>query len=351
MSLRFHTACLLCGLLPLLNNAAAAEPLAVPLQPRNQPAPVFSTQIPADDYPWEQAVEALLAEWEQATGQPIRPGETGRIALKVATHAGPGLSTPFPLVRALANALEERGFARGNIIITDHSKAALRRAGFLPPLSHESSEFEGMPVVGLDQPEQQDAQWYYDSPMPPDQFLQPNLLQPLEATGRDRQSFLPMLLLFDVDGWINLPVAMEHPTLGINGALANGSLWAVSNNARFFRRPVNAAAAAAEIAAIPELRQSRLFTILPLHRFQYIGGPRFNSAYTAGDDVLLLSSDDLILDRLALARLNAARLRAGFSPITPEPLLFRYGEDLDLGSTALPAQRLREVNAGENREQ
>jgi len=322
-----------------------ASSMAQPLKIQD-PAYLYSEPKEDEALDYGVAVPALLKEWEK-NNAPIIPGSTGRVVLKIYTNSGTGLRTPPALVLALADALTERGFARENISIADLDRRRLRTAGYLPPLSQGGDNFQGLPVIALNEPGNHLEDWFYESPLPPDPLLgasdnaeRANLLEGDE----DRKSFLPAPLLFDLDFWINLPVAVEHPVLGLSGAVANAGVWAVSNQSRFFSRPVSAASSAVEIAAIPELRRSWLFSILSLEKYQFIGGPRFNAHYTNSRPEIMLSTDPLLLDRYALAAINASRLERDFDPILPEPLFFRYGESLNLGSADLDPVRIRLVD-------
>jgi hypothetical protein len=336
---RLAIACLL--LLPDPGTKAQESDQASPGEAA--PAPVFIAAWSPERSPppYERAVAALFDAWEEKEG-PIEPGPTGRVGLKVYTNSGNGLQTPRALVRAVSNALVERGFRRGDLFVTDLSTYRLRATGFLPSLSKGGDRFAGMPVLPLENPAHQSPRWIYESPLPPDPLLNPEETGSGEpqAEGEDRLSYLPLPLLFDLDFWINLPIAQAYPVIGINGATTNASLWSVSNQARFFSRPVGAASSAVEIAAIPELRRTYLFTLLPLTRTQWIGGRRFDSLYVHRQPELLLSSDLLALDRYALDLINEQRTAEGFAPVSPEPLLFRYGPTLDLGSPDLTPQRL-----------
>ncbi len=300
----------------------------------------------APDY--SEAIPLLLESWESVY-EPIQPGNTGRVVLKVYTNSGRGLRTPPALVLALAEALVDRGFKRENIIIADLDTHRLRSAGYLPPLSHGGRKFEGMSVIALEESRYHLENWFYESSLPPHPLFgagQGEESRELLEGDADRKSYLPSPLLFDLDFWINLPVALEHPVLGISGTVANAGVWAVSNQSRFFSRPVSAASSTVEIAAIPELRRTWLFSILSLESFQIIGGPRYNAHYTHSRPEVILSADPLLIDRYALAAINAKRIERAFDPISPEPLFFRYGESLDLGSARLEPTRLRIVGAG-----
>ncbi|MFP4493872.1 MAG: DUF362 domain-containing protein [Puniceicoccaceae bacterium] len=333
--------------LSLLHAALSAG--ADPGEVLRTPEPAFLYEEADGPLDYDRAVSLLLAEWE-STYEPIRPGATGKVVLKIYTNSGLGLRTPPELVLALARALEERGFAREDIALADLKESRLRAAGYLPPVSRGGDRFEGLPVIALDDPALFHPDWFYDSPLPPHQPAAAGAAAEAEAGLRagdeDRKSFLPTPLLFDLDFWINLPVAVEHPVLGLTGAVANAGLWTVSNHSRFFNRPVSAASSAVEIAAIPELRRTALFSILSLETHQIIGGPRFNSHYTHSRPEVLLGNDPLLLDRYALAAINAGRLERGFDPISPEPLFFRYGESLELGDADLDPGRIRLVSPG-----
>jgi hypothetical protein len=195
-----------------------------------------------------------------------------------------------------------------------------------------------------------DPVWFYDSPLPErfDPVFAQKSVEGVEANttiDQDRKSFLATPLFLEADFWINMPVYTDHPTLGINGALVNATLWNASNTARFFRSPSNAPAAVAEMSAIPELRQTWVFTLASLERFQYIGGPYFNSLYTISEPKLWLSTDPVALDSLMLDRINQARKENGFMPISDEIRTIDFAEQLGVGSQKKISSRI--VHVGE----
>lgn len=290
---------------------------------------------------YQTEVSALLAAYEKTVGKRLVPGERGKVGLKVNTRSGSGLSTPLALVRALITALEARGFERDAIYIVDDSAHNLRAAGILPPLSRSgrsSKRFDGVRVLALDSDAYYDPAWFYDSPLPP-AFQQESRLMLEGSSQRDslevgaaaRKSFLPEPLLFEVDFWINLAVGVDDPALGIDGVLANATLWNVSNSRRFLVNQATASAAVAEIAAIPELAERLVLNLVSLEAYQFIGGPRFNAIYTRSEPRLWMSSDPVALDRLLYDRINTMRRLEGFPEIDPLPQQLTFAASLGLG--------------------
>lgn len=282
-------------------------------------------------------VEALLTAYEAAVGAELKPSDRGKVGLKVNSRGGRGLSTPPQLLRAMIEALELRGFDRESILIIDYSAYSLRQAGIMPPLSEDGAQFAGCPVLALDSGTYYDADWFYDSPLPPALQQEPQLFAELGKKGslkegtKERKSFLPQPLLFEVDFWINLAVGVDDPALGVDGVLANATLWNVSNSQRFLVNQATASAAVAEIAAIPELEERLVLNFVSLERYQFIAGPFFNSLYSRSEPKLWMSSDPVALDRLLFDRFNMMRRLEGFPEIDPLPRQLPFASSLGLG--------------------
>jgi hypothetical protein len=334
-------------------SAPASAPAAAPAAAPNEP--IWQAQLPKfDEASYERDVEALVANYERVSGQLLVPGAKKKVGLKVYTDSGPGMATPVPLVKAVIAALERRGFQHQNIFLVGLNALRLRMTGYLPSLVSGETPFNGNPVFVLESGRYYDPVWFYDSPLP--QRFDPIFVeqQPQNSGGikgvpntstrdEDRKSFLATPLFLDSDFWINLPVFTDHPTLGINGALVNATLWNASNTARFFRSPANAPAAVAEMSAIPELRQTWAFTLASLEHYQFIGGPFFNSLYTLSEPVIWLSKDPVMMDALMRDRMNAARKRNGFEPIDEEIRTLEFAETLGVGSTKTKNAKIIEV--------
>jgi len=301
---------------------------------------VYAYNMPAfDQAHYREGVKWLMGAFEARTGKSLVPGEKRLVGLKVYTCSGEGLETPLELVRAVIAELQARGFTKDEIFILDVGEQFLRETGYLPPLSEKNRKlaFEGVPVRVLDDGKMWDTKWYYENPLPVDYTsdVGRKLMEAPDSVSEDemRRSYLAAPLINDVDFWINLPVVVNNPAMEISGALANATLWNVSNRTRFMNSPANAPVAMAEIAAIPELIDNWALTILSMEHFQFIGGPVFNSNYMRSDSVLLASSDPAILDAWAGRRINAYRKLTGFDLINSPPFAVSFARMVNVGGS------------------
>lgn len=283
---------------------------------------LFDYSLPGFSEPdYSAAVKDLLAAYEKNTGRSLAPGAKKKVALKIYTSSGKGLATPQNLTRAVRDELERRGFARENILIVDLNEKNLRKSGYLPPFRRGKDQWEGSPVIALDTGKYYNIKWYLENPLPSrEAYQQEN--DTWDSPENDRKSFLPIPLMFEVDFWINLPVATDSRVVGVSGALANATLWNISNYRRFWENPANAALAAVGVASIPEFKAKFELTLLSLEKYQFIGGPDFYAEYTASEKKLWLSANPVILDYLLWKRMNVLRTQRGFEAILPEPPIF-----------------------------
>jgi hypothetical protein len=333
------------GAAPAAPAQGAGSSLVAPkLAPPSEP--VWEMPLASfDEVTYDRQVEKMVATFEQATGKKLVPGAKRRVGIKIYADSGPGLATPVPLVKGVINALKRRGFDHENIFLVGLNALRLRMTGYLPSLVSGKTPFFGNPVYVLESGRYYDPLWFYDSPLP--QRFDPIFAEQQTkgvpnstSKDEDRKSFLATPLFLDADFWINLPVYSDHPTLGINGALVNATLWNASNTARFFRSPANAPAAVAEMSAIPELRQTWMFTMTSLQHYQFIGGPFFNSLYTRSEPLLWMSNDPVMMDALARDRINAHRKKEGFEPVDEEIRTLEFAETLGVGSTKTKAVKM-----------
>ncbi|MCF3649693.1 DUF362 domain-containing protein [Synoicihabitans lomoniglobus] len=329
-------------------SAQSASTDAAP-SPIKLPSTVWEAKLEGFSFAsYRPEVERLLEGFEKAVGHRLVPGEKGKVGLKIYADSGPGLATPVPLVQAVIAALQERGYRREDIFLVGLNPLRLRFTGYLPSLITGESPFEGHPIYILESGQFYDPEWFYDSPLPsrfdPVFLAERANRSEQQRLEENRRSFLATPLFLDADFWINLPVYTDHPTLGVNGALVNATLWNASNTARFMKSPTNAPAAVAEMSAIPELRQTWLFTIASLQQYQFVGGPAFNSLYTVSDHTMWLSADPVALDTLMLDRINFHRRKAGFPIVSEEIRTLEFAEVLDVGSSSNLPQRIVSVD-------
>ncbi len=301
---------------------------------------------------YSEAVDELLSKFEETSGINLFPKSKGKVALKVNTRAGEGLSTPLNLVRATIKSLESRGFDRQSILIIDFSSFNLKASGFYKEEKEGTIYFEGCPVLALNSLKFFESDWFYDSPIPPLLKDRPyhighigsGSLSSDNVTPIYRQSFLPIPLLFEVDFWINLVVGIDDPVLGVDGVLANASLWNVSNHLRFLANESTAAVAVAEILGIPELNQHLQLHFVALEKFQFIGGPSYNSLYSRVEPVLWMSTDPVAMDRLLVDLINLERRENGFEEVPMPNLQLSYASEIGLGEDSIDAISLKSIN-------
>jgi hypothetical protein len=345
-------------IIPLASLAAVAALAGAPalraeFTPEVQRAPtepVWEAHLKGfTDADYGAEVEKLFSAFEKAKGKAIAPRAKKKVGLKIYSDSGPGMATPPALVRAVIASLEHRGYKHGNIFLVGLNQLRLRMTGYLPSLVTGETPFKGNPVYVLESGRYYDPVWFYDSPLPErfDPIFAAHQTEGVPNTStkeEDRKSFLATPLFLDTDFWINLPVYTDHQVLGVNGALVNATLWNASNTARFFRSPATAPAAVAEMSAIPELRETWLFTIASLEHYQFIGGPYFNSLYSRSEPLVWLGTDPVMMDALMRARINQWRRREGFEPISDEIRTLEFAETLGVGSTIVRSAKMISVD-------
>jgi hypothetical protein len=286
---------------------------------------------------YETAVKTILNEPSLSNVILNTPNKRyTRVGLKIYTNSGPGLCTPLALTKEVINNLVELGYQKQNLFILDLDEYRLRESGYLPSLSIKDNTFYGVTVIPLLSHENLDSNWFYESPLPKNEKID-NLLSIdsdrylLPDNDGDRRSLLPAPLILDADYWINLPVFTDHSNIGLNGALANGTLWNITNNARFLLNSNTGQIGMAEIAAIPEIKEKWILNIGSVAQIQYIGGPEYRSFYTISEGLIIASQNALVMDYFVLRKINEARLKNGFLPLRI-PKYFDFSQKLGLFS-------------------
>ena len=131
--------------------------------------------------------------------------------------------------------------------------------------------------------------------------------------------------------------------MGIEACLLNASLWNVSNHKRFLVNESIASLAAAEILAIPELRNKMELHFISLEAYQFIGGPNYNSMFCKSLPELYMSTDPVALDLILLNILNDARQENGFNLISSPNKLLDYSAKIGIGVNQIRNIEIKEV--------
>ena len=229
------------------------------------------------------SIEKLVSLSESKGGVRLNPAVLPKIGIKIETSCAPGLQVSPVLVDALLLFLKGRGYRDDQVFIADYDLMTLRSAGFAGN-SGPPRFFKGYQVFCSEDKSFFNEEWYHDSPMPPtpQDRVRFFLRYPKDREKRiveERKSYLPSRLFLGEVHWINLAVAMDSPNLGIDGAAANFSLGGIDNAQRFLDKQTLAPAAVAEILAIPEIWQKRVFSIIDLSKFQFAGGGRLMPSF------------------------------------------------------------------------
>jgi hypothetical protein len=69
-----------------------------------------------------------------------------------------------------------------------------------------------------------------------------------------------------------------------------------------------------------------------LERYQFIGGPWFNSLYTVSEPLIWLGTDPVLLDALMLEKINRYRTQEGFKPVSEDIRTLEFASILGVGS-------------------
>ena len=297
---------------------------------------VFRAKVGPSVASYREALGKLVPFSEKKGGFKLSPAVIRRIGIKIETSCAPGLQVSSALVDALLLLLKDRGYRENQVFLADQDLHNLKMAGFAKGGSAPQT-YRGYRMFCSADKGFFDPDWFHDSAMPPSPHDRSRffLRFPLKREKRieeERKSYLPALLFLGDVHWINLAVAMDSVNMGINGSATNLSLGAIDNYQRFLEKPTLGPAATAEILAIPEIWQKRVFSIVDLSKFQFAGGHSFDAEFVGREPVLLFGENPFSVDFFALQTLTEARTNRGLKPRKPEDvLIFRYAQELGLG--------------------
>ncbi len=279
-----------------------------------------------------QSIARAIQYIEKNQGWRLYPTEIKKVGIFLDDTRAPGLVVRLDVVEAVQKFLELRNYPKESVFFVGKSRGFPENYGFLK----DSEFFLRHQFLNSLEPVYFNPLWYYESSMPPTpadkaHFFIKNPNDYLARLKNERKSMLPACLFEKDVHWINLSTLCDNRILGIEGAVSNLTLNACSNTGRFLQDPTIGHAASAEILAIPEFWEKRLFSILDLSNYQVAGGPSFNAEFVYAEEALLIGDNPIALDYYGIDYLSAQRKKLGLQDrMSDELLLFKFAKELGL---------------------
>lgn len=237
----------------------------------------------------DRAMQALY----EPSGDPVRcwnkvarPGQ--RVAIKVNTLGGRGLSSNVQLVEAICERLQGAGVRAQDIVIFDRGSAELERAGFPIRVGGNRVQCFGTDRVGFE-----------DS------------LSEFGEVG----SLLSRVLTRQCDVLINVPVLKDHDSAGVSIALKN--MYGVIHNPNKYH-PNGCDPYIADVNMLEEIRARLRLHICDATTACFEGGPAFKPQFAWHENALLISEDPVALDQTGWQLIERKRAEKGFKTLAAE---------------------------------
>jgi hypothetical protein len=259
------------------------------------------------------------------------------VGIKVA--AGPGAmgGTHPEVVRAVAQGLQEAGIPAAHIIVWDRNREDLAAAGFSendpdfrlqwvdPTTGYDRNAVLTAPVLG--------RLIWGDSKFGDKKGTR---IEDLTASGvqLSSTSYYASVLSQKVTKVINMPSLCDSFMCGLNGSLANMTLWNVDNWRRFIQDPAFGNPYVAEIYADPVIHDKVVFTIMDGLAVQFAGGPFPNPNFTRPYFAILASRDPVAIDATAMRLIDEYRKLNKLPPIAPVAGHIETAASMGLGNSS-----------------
>lgn len=195
------------------------------------------------------------------------------VGLKFNQSGAYGLQTTPPLARALVKSLEAAGWPRDRIVLIEVSSALTRELKTQPP------------VLGWSKTE-------HDF-----------------GSGKDQLA----AVLDQVTALVNVPFIKTHNIAGMTGCLKNLSHGLVRHPARYHAN--GCLPYIADIVALPAIRDKLKLNVMNVLRAVWNGGPEVQLRYRFDARTLLLSTDPVAADSVAVDLLDEHRAKLRIAPI------------------------------------
>jgi len=246
----------------------------------------------------------------------FRPDDV--VSIKVNAMAGRQLSPSYDLIRALVGRLSLAGVSEDRIIVWDRTSRELQRAGY--PLNKSG---RGVKVFGTDAMEDG-----YDREI---------------SQAMSVGSCLARIMSRYSTATINVGVLKDHDLAGISVLMKN-FYGAIHNPNKYHDQ--NCSPYIAHLCTHPEIRGKVRLHVVDAPVGQYQGGPAFHGSHTWPFRGLIVATDPVAADRIALECIDRQREKAGLVTLAAArraPAWLDEAGRLGLGESDRKRIRLYEV--------
>ena len=224
--------------------------------------------------------------------QVVHPGQ--RVALKVNTLGGRGMSSNVQLVEAICERLQIAGIRPEDIVIFDRDSTEMERAGFRIQTGGARVQCFGTDRAGFE-----------------------GGLSSFGCVG----SQLSKILTQHCEVLINVPVLKDHDGAGVSIALKN--MYGVIHNPNKYH-PNGCNPYVADVNMLPEIRSKLQLHICDATSACYEGGPAFKPEFAWHANTLMISRDPVALDYSGWQAIERKRAEKGVKTLEADGRAPRY---------------------------
>lgn len=217
-----------------------------------------------------------------------------RVALKVNTLGGRGLSSNVQLAEAICERLQRVGVRPQDIVIFDRDSAEMERAGFRIRVGGNQVQCFGTDRVGFE-----------------------DQLSEFGEVG----SRVSKILTQRCDVLINVPILKDHDGAGVFIALKN-MYGVIHNPNKYHSNGCNPYIA--DVNMLPEIRSKLKLHICDATTACYEGGPGFKPQFAWQENALIVSEDPVALDQTGWQMIEKQRTLNGTKTLAADDRAPRY---------------------------
>ena len=297
----------------------------------------------------DAVVMAVTARRDAATAWASLVKPTDVVGIKVAAAPGAMGATHPAVARAIARGLRAAGIPPKRIIVWDRNRDDLLAAGYRendpdfrlrwidPATGYDRQAMITAPVLG--------RLIWGDT-----KFGEKggSRLEDILSTGDQLSStsYFASVLTREVTKVINVPSLCDSFMCGLNGAIANVTLWNVDNWRRFVKEPNFGNPYLAEIYADPTVREKVVLTIMDALTLQFAGGPFPNPNFVRPSLTIYASRDPVAIDATALRLIDEYRRANKLPPAAAVAGHIETAASMGLGNSAEDSIDLVRVGTG-----